>query len=316
MVDVMNRHIFLLTRYSLLSKTKNYSWNIPLELDTQKRIVFEPERLRLHENLFLNICLPSIRNQSFLQQNSSSFTYMIFTSNELPSDFMRRIKAAVDDLSYVKIVTLSPVHDTSEAIEEKVREEVLRLSVPTIYASARLDDDDALSSSYLSKVNSYLKDEFCGFALSFPDGVRGDYDDKLGRVTRISEFYSPMIGLGLCYINSSNSEANTTKGGACSIHGLREHHLVDRRVPCILDARESMIFRTRHKASISSMRNQLHRRSVGKIIVNMLRKLRRKRNIRNSSSDNDITISSEYVAQIRRRFGVSTDIFNLSVRSR
>lgn len=310
----MNKHIFLLTRYSMLSRRKNYSWDIPLDPERQKGILFAPERLRVRERLFFNVTLPSVQNQRFLRYHSKSFTYLIFTSEDLPSEAMSRIQAAVSDLPYVKIVPLPPVNDAFETIDGIVKDYVFQFDKSTIYASARLDDDDALSFDYLDKVNAYLRNEFAGFALSFARGIAADYDSDTERIQRLSDFYFPMTGLGLCHIKSLSGEPSN-QHGPFSVYGLREHQLVDRRVPCILDSRKPMIFRTRHSATITSMKTQFCKRSIGERVLDGLRQLRKRKRTERSVSETASTLrAADLEEKVFERYGVSRDLFRLGAR--
>jgi hypothetical protein len=71
-----------------------------------------------------------------------------------------------------------------------------------MFASVRLDDDDALAANYLIALSAYLQPQFGGKHISFPLGIQAAFIAPGKALVDARVVDKPLIALGLAFINS------------------------------------------------------------------------------------------------------------------
>lgn len=112
------------------------------------------------------------------------------------------------------------------------------------YATFRIDDDDALSKSFLKSLNLYVRNEFVGYAITFPCGVQAFFSAEKNRFVKASKVWRPKLALGLSLISSVECKRRT-------VFDLGRHTSVDRRHPMIVVPDGPMYIRTIHEGNDS-----------------------------------------------------------------
>lgn len=251
----MNKHVFVMIRYSVLTESKD-SWVIGRDADTEqyKEKLFSHERLTLHQELFLNVTLPSLR-----KMNSSNTTVLVFTSDELPSPFIDNLNKAVKEDDNIKIITLPRSGRVIVQMHTHLLSELVNFDSDTVYATVRLDDDDALSKDFYHGLNKYLNKEFVGYAVSFPRGIAGIYEN--GGYSGFYEINQPKIALGLSFINFFKKD-NDVKSPV-SVFGLGNHTKIDEKHFLVIDNCKPMYIRTVHGQSDAYSKSLLSKATSG-----------------------------------------------------
>jgi hypothetical protein len=117
-----------------------------------------------------------------------------------------------------------------------VAETALALPVPAqdgLYASIRLDDDDALASWFLERFSGYVQPAYAGHAVTFTSGV---WVRLVGEL-HLERVWMPKSAQGLGYIAGPGTAYR-------SVFELGPHHDVQKKAPVILDERRDAFLRT------------------------------------------------------------------------
>lgn len=238
----MNSHIFVMIRYSVLTESKS-SWAIGRdeEVENYKRKLFLEARLDLHQDLFFNATLPSVR-----KLNPDKSTVLIFTSDELPSFYINSLNNEIKNDKNIKVISLPRTGRIVGQMHNVLNEELHQLPEDTLYATVRLDDDDILSSSFQDSLEKYMNKAFVGYAISFSKGIAGIYE--AGRYVSFYEIVQPKIALGLSFINFY-SRKNGLDCPPVSIYGLGNHTKIDENHPLIIESKMPLYIRTVHSQS-------------------------------------------------------------------
>lgn len=241
----LKKHTFFMIRYSLLNPVQSF-WKISrdIKFEEYKQRLFDPERLKLHEQLFANVTLPSIVNMS---PNPNDFSLLVFTSEDLPKEHLEKLNGLLSPYSWAKAIQLPSNLPSEKAIHNHFRQELERFNETVLYSTVRIDDDDAIAPYFCNELERYLTPVLSGYCVSFPKGYAGIYES--GQFESFHPFYEPKIGLGLAYINtfdpgSPSNEAN-------NIYDFGGHPKVDQHRPVILDAKKPMYIRSIHSAGDS-----------------------------------------------------------------
>lgn len=220
-----------------------------------KESLFSEKRLDQRELLFKNITLPSIANQESL--NPEEFTLLVLTSDQLPEKSFENLLYMLKPYSWAKAIRL-PNDDTMiNLIDKVIKVELSVFKEEVCYSTIRLDDDDALTSNFLSSFNKYINPEYVGFCISYGKGYTGIINDKIAKFESFHENYSPKIALGLSFINTFDPKTNTFGNENISIFSNGSHTKVDQSSPTILDSVIPMYLRTIHPLSDTNSIQQL-----------------------------------------------------------
>lgn len=151
-------------RFSLVLEDSNFF--PPLsgqDYQERKARIFNRERLLRRFQLFEDVCLPSLTNQS-----DQNFNMMLATSKELLDWAIDRLMDLVRDIPNIYVRAYRPMANIQRIFKRSVFE---MLDPEThIYASFRLDDDDAVANDYIARLRTYMKSENVGKAVTFSKG--------------------------------------------------------------------------------------------------------------------------------------------------
>lgn len=228
----MKKVVFIIVRYSVLVKSK--VWNISKDTDFSeyKEKLFEKKRLDQHFYFFYNVMLPSVASQ-VVNDNDLEVKLLILTSTHLPLDARSDLEKATESYSWADIVFVEPEVGLNKSInnylEEKLSDE------QSVFATVRLDDDDALHAGFLNSLRKYLSTDFSGYIVSYPKGSAVLYDEHQKKTVSAIELYYPKNAQGMSLINSYNNPENEFKNKAMNIFQTGKHTTVDERYPLVLD---------------------------------------------------------------------------------
>lgn len=170
-VDVRYRH-YVITRFSL-----------PV-LFAPVATHLQPEWLSNRCDLFERYCVPSVAAQEARQ-----FSWIILLSRDTPRWAVARLRSAVAEVEQAIIFSTlasDPAHATWEAIQAEPP------STAHLLITSRLDSDDAIAATYVSRVQQALPDHTPMF-LNFTKGYQ--FDAQQRAACRHSEPSNPFITL-------------------------------------------------------------------------------------------------------------------------
>ena len=228
-----------LVRFSLLLRQANYFPNMKhLSFEERVNHVFGESRLIRRFELFENICLPSLKNQT-----DQGFNIAILTSKSLPNWAMERLQHS---LSGIENIFIRPFRANANYmnIARRAVYELLDHQADT-YASFNLDDDDALATDYIERLRGYLLPENVGKALTFRKGFELTVS---GGEMRLKRDRRPKASAGIAGINAGpiNDVADVA-----TIFEYGGHRKVDERFPLIIDASDDMYLQSANGANVS-----------------------------------------------------------------
>jgi len=255
----LKKLIFIVVRYSVLLKSK--AWNIAKESDFEeyRENLFAKNRLDQHFYFFRNIMLPSIAVQ-VSEQSDVDVRLLIITSSDLPEGAKMELSKAVTGYGWADTVFLEPEGNMNRAINNYIKSAMA--GQDSVYATVRLDDDDALHAGYLSSLAKYLSPAFTGHIVSYPRGHAALYDQDLGQITSAIEVYYPKIALGLAMINCYDEKRDAFLHKTINISQAGKHTTVQERYPLILDESLSAYVRMCYKSSDTTEKFFKKRRKV------------------------------------------------------
>lgn len=236
------KHIFILMRYSILSNDSARSWKIGRrDINEYRQILFSDDRLDLHENLFFNLSLHSI--DKAVKNSASNVKLIIFISTELPNARKKKLYDAASERSYLIIKELSPTDKTLVSMGDEVVNLVSEYSGELMYATVRLDDDDALHPQFLNCLDEYLEPAYVGKCVSFSCGYAGLFDGS--KFTSFHKMNAMNIALGLTAI-SKKCENGEIKGLKSIYNSSISHSRTHWKIPVVADGISPMYIRTVH----------------------------------------------------------------------
>ena len=238
-----HRKILILMRYSILSIDAARSWKLGQKsLEDYRNDLFNSDRLDLHENLFFNLTFKSILQ---LYQNSSvDLEFIMFISTELPEEYKQRLYDLSSLHSFFTIKELDPSDKTLPTIDNEVVDNIKLNQGETIYATIRLDDDDALHPKFIENIEQYLQPAYVNHGFSFSCGYSGIFNGS--QFESFHKMNSINNAQGQTFISSMDSEGKVS--GFVSVYSMKiAHSRLHWSVPVIVDGRHEMYIRTVHE---------------------------------------------------------------------
>ena len=244
--------VFFITRFSVLLplQDRTYEWATTQgTFEEHKQHLFDDHRLSIRMRTFESLTVPSIREQEIPENSNVKVIHLVLTSTELPPAFMDRLERLAVQSNHTKIVRIAPgsyaapsddsPRSLDAAIRRCVREECSEINEPALFATVRIDDDDALSKTYTKTLSSHLNPHTVGYVFSMPSGFLGEIHPDHGKIMDLRYWHFPKIALGLAYFNQydPNNGASFFDEQIFHIHNCGSHVTVDRRLPVILDSR-------------------------------------------------------------------------------
>lgn len=243
----MNKHVFVVMRMSVISKNLKGTWVAGKEdYDQYVKKILNEDRLDKHFYLFENIALESLKNQKGFDINKD-LTLIILTTDLLNFKYREILNQYTKIYPWIKVSYLHENCSTNEYNELLVNEVINKTNSTkqgTLFATVRLDDDDALSNQFLSKLYKFLDAKFIGFGYSAPRGSVGFFNENKFETFHV--YSSPNIALGLSFINYYAYSTQKFHSKYISIYNLGNHTNIDKLVPVITDGSYLAYLRTRH----------------------------------------------------------------------
>lgn len=236
----MKKHIYVMIRYSVLSEN-NAAWVIGRdnEFEAYKKELFSEARMSLHEELFLNVTLPSIEKMS-----PDNTTVLVFTSEALPAPNMAKLQHIQKTHQNIEIVPLPTKGGVIHNMQQHLQAKLAAFEEDVCYATVRLDDDDALADDFEDELRHYVDPKFAGHAISFALGYEGIYEQ--GGYSKFVKRHSPKIAMGMSFIQVYRP---TQPPKILSVYSLGNHTKVDEKHPLIVNPLMPMYVRTVHAGS-------------------------------------------------------------------
>lgn len=207
----------------------------------RKARIFDRARLMRRFQLFEEVCLPSLTNQT-----DPNFNIMLATTQGLPDWALDRLMDLVRDLPNIYVHAFRPSANIQRVFKRSVFE-MLDPDAP-IYASFRLDDDDAIAKNYIARLRAYMKPENVGKVVTFSRGHQlALSEDTLKVMEDTRECGS--AGLALIQKGGVRSIPETT-----SVHCLGGHRKVGQLALVINDISLSMYVQTANGVNVSARR--------------------------------------------------------------
>ena len=181
---------------------------------------FKQKYLDYRLGIFKNVTL-----KSFQEQTDKDFNIMLLHSENLPQKYKKIFKDLENINSFLHNIYIPDSElegrDYINAVESSV-DYVNFLDGVSI--NFRIDNDDAVPCDYISRLKYFLKPEFSGFVISFPNVsiIQRTHKDKLLK----QEKYFPSNSIGLAYVANKNNYR--------TIMTLGDHGKVNEKYPMVL----------------------------------------------------------------------------------
>lgn len=218
-------------------------------MDAYITSLLHPDRLTARLEIFKALTIPSIAAQ---QVADCELHWLILISDLLPTDHLNQLKAAlaaVEDAGVaVSLLTVAANEANADPNEHLYAGMgmAIRLTLQrdladreSLFATVRIDDDDALARQYSQRLSQYLRPEFVGFHASFPLGLQGIIAN--GEVTDARIIHREQIALGLAFINRYSG--NDFSHPAIHVHGFGNHSEIYAKTPLVVDAMQASYLR-------------------------------------------------------------------------
>ncbi|RLF50229.1 MAG: hypothetical protein DRN24_06895 [Thermoplasmata archaeon] len=207
--------VHFITRFSIYDpKFRGFRISTDYNQKEYEKRLFDKDRLNHKFDTFQNITLPSI-----IDQTSDDWEWLIYTSDRLPNEYMKRLQMLVEDYRNIKINT---VKDFPEFFKKN-----LTYNYEDSFATVRLDDDDGLNKCFVEKLQQYSKN--VGSIVCFTEGRLVKY--VKGRVVMGEKVSEKNYALGLA-------------GIGVKIYNTGRHSDIDTRYNVIYDSSPDMFLMT------------------------------------------------------------------------
>ncbi|QND82844.1 Uncharacterized protein ChrSV_0616 [Chromobacterium vaccinii] len=250
----MKKHVYFIIRFSVIQPS-SAAWNSStLSLTEMANNIFQESRLDFRFKTLKNICLASIADQK-IHDADSSFTVLLLTSDALPDKYKNELKIIQNefnknshrgnfDIAFIHSSLIPSQADGYKNMNEAIKAKIATMSAnDCLFATVRLDDDDAIYESYLEKLTGLMNKSTIGMCVSFPYGIEGYINSSSFSISDLRHSYFPKIAIGLAYINSIQ-DSDLVEKKVIHVLNTNNHTKVDERFPVIMDARFPMYFRS------------------------------------------------------------------------
>ncbi|MFV0490739.1 MAG: glycosyltransferase [Pseudorhodobacter sp.] len=157
-------------------------------LDDAKALLWNAERMAVRFHLFEKLMLPSLRAQT-----DDGFQFVVTTSEEMPDIYQARLDTLIEGVPNCRILRTSS-RNINFALRPIMREASDDHQAPAIHF--RLDDDDALCTSYVERLRDCASGLRPSTMITFPRGILGHTDAGVARHRAFSK-HGIAIGLAL-----------------------------------------------------------------------------------------------------------------------
>lgn len=207
--------VYFITRFSICDPGFR-GFRITADYDEKEyeRQLFDKHRLNSKFDTFENITLPSIVSQSCDEWN-----WLIYTSDRMPDEYMKRLRTLTRRYKSIVVVT---VKDFAEFFNK-----TSTYNYERPFATVRIDDDDGVNNRFVEKLQRYANN--VGSIVCFTEGSLVRY--AKGRV---------VIGRKV----SEKNNAQGLAGIGLDIYSTGGHSDIDTRYNVINDASPDMFVLT------------------------------------------------------------------------
>jgi hypothetical protein len=180
--------IILTVRYSVHFLGGREGWVGAHEMSPEEHLawLFDEDRLRQRLRFFSGILLPSLLTQDMPMLRGRR-ELVVYVSEGLSRGHLAALEATLAGYDWARIVPV-PVG----ALEYP------DVGPETEHAHLRIDDDDALSRDFLSRLSAYVRPAFHGNIITHPGGYFAGFDDAGNLI--LKRCWIPMIAMGIAYI--------------------------------------------------------------------------------------------------------------------
>lgn len=217
----MTIDIIGIVRFSVLS-TSPRPFQIYKDVQSFEELackILDERRLLSRFQLFETICLPS-----FDHQTDKRFILLVVAPRLLPEHWKDRLRALAGIKPYLRIHFADEQKFGMEHIGELVRNKYLASKGP--FYTVRIDDDDAISTSFLELVRRYIALPYVNHGISF---CRGFVLDIRADGYLFESQVVPNIAVGFGYVSSDIAPRTVFDTSEL-------HHRAHQRHPVIMDA--------------------------------------------------------------------------------
>jgi len=187
-----------ITRFSVVTRSSltHFSLTGGRDRPDAEKQIFTADRLRVRFRLFRTLTLPSM---AMVARRYQHFRYLVLTSRNLPLLWRLRLKTMVWRYPWCQIVELLP----DENIRRRARAEASAFAKRAPLFSFRIDDDDALSVTYLDALLAHVNVKAAA-AYCFDRGLYVQ-NSKQGTLMAVPT-HKPLVAVGLGYLDPSGKK--------------------------------------------------------------------------------------------------------------
>lgn len=195
------KHIIISIRYSiLLEGAEGWAISRNVDYETYKSRLFSNRRLSKREEIFKSITLPSLQNIYRKLPYDTNLVVYLLSSEELPQKHKDVLLQLQQENPFLRVKFYKTDASISQHFMEHLETDIKKFEM---YASVRLDDDDAVSSEWLSKVLHYLQPAYNNKVLALSGGVALSLDHN-SKIIDIAHYSLHFAAAGLAYIGQKN----------------------------------------------------------------------------------------------------------------
>ena len=175
--------------------------------------------------MFRGLLLPSLLSQT-LPMSRGLRELVVFVGDELPTEHRLALGNLLAPFNWARIVSVPP---NATGYPE--------LGIEQPHAYVRIDDDDALSRDFLSRLSAYVQPAYFGRVVTHPTGFFAAVEESGHPVFK--RCWMPMIAMGIAYIVAPGTPYK-------SIYAVGPHFDAYRQAPTIIGDYAPAYVRTVH----------------------------------------------------------------------
>lgn len=226
------------TRFSLYMPGSNAWYISKVAEESYLAQLYSDARMTARFDIFFNKAVPLYEGMA----KSFFYKHVVQYSSAMPEKWKKRLFEEASKYDFIVL---------SEASEENITTAVKRILAGQPSGSLayfRVDDDDILSSNYLTLLEKYTNKNYEGMIVSFGCGLVATYVDGAFRDFRAC--YRRFLALGLAFIGGYDASS-----GEYWLPRYDGHETVDRHSPTIVDSREPVFIWTHHELQDTKIRS-------------------------------------------------------------
>ncbi|WP_269435233.1 glycosyltransferase [Alcaligenes faecalis] len=226
------------TRFSLYMPGSNAWYISKVAEESYLSQLYSDERMTARFDIFFNKAAPLYEGMA----KKFFYKHVVQYSSVMPEKWKDRL---FEEASKYDFIILNEASTKNISITIK---EILADQPSGSLAYFRVDDDDVLSSDYLSLLENYTNKNYEGMIVSFGCGLIATYVDGAFRDFRTC--YRRFLALGLAFVGGYDADS-----GDYWLPRYDGHETVDRHSPTIVDSREPVFIWTHHEYQDTKVRS-------------------------------------------------------------